>query len=72
MGNFYTNVTLRTAERQALIEHMRAQRRSCFVSPTYNGFTTIYDRICEEQDIRNLEVFTTDLRHGSTAARWQY
>jgi len=55
MGNFYTNVTLRNAERQAVIEHMRAQGRSCFVSPTYYGFTTIYDRLCEEQDTRDLE-----------------
>jgi hypothetical protein len=61
MGNFYTNVTLRTAERQALIEHMRARGRSCFVSPTYNGFTTIYDRLCEEQDTSDLEALATDL-----------
>ena len=61
MGNFYTNVTLRNAERQAVIEHMRAQGRSCFVSPTYYGFTTIYDRLCEEQDTRDLEALATDL-----------
>jgi len=61
MGNFYTNVTLRTTERQALIEHMRAQGRSCFVSPTYNSFTTIYDRLCEGQDPSDLEALATDL-----------
>jgi len=61
MGNFYTNVTLRTTERQAVIEYMRAQRRPCFVSPTFRGFTTIYDRLCEEQDVHDLETLATDL-----------
>jgi len=61
MGNFYTNVTLRTTEREALIEHLRDQGRSCFVSPTYNGFTTVYDRLCEEQDTSDLEDLAVDL-----------
>lgn len=61
MGNFYTNVALRTAARQALIEYLRAQGRNCFVSPTYHGFTTIYDRRCEEQDVHDLESLATDL-----------
>jgi len=61
MGNFYTNVTLRTTERKALIEHMRAQGRPCFISPVSRGFTAIYDRICEEQDVRDLEILATEL-----------
>jgi len=61
MGNFYTNVTVRTTERQELIEYMREQRRTCFVSPTSRGFTTIYDRLCEEQDIHDLETLATEL-----------
>lgn len=61
MGNFYTNVTLRTSDRQAVIEHMRAEGRRCFVSPTYDGFTAIYDRLCEEQDTRDLEALATNL-----------
>jgi hypothetical protein len=61
MGNFYTNVTLRTTERQAVIEYMRAQGRPCFVSPIFRGFTTIYDRLCEEQDVHDLETLATDL-----------
>jgi len=61
MGNFYTNVTPRTSERQALIGHMRALGRNCFVSPTYDGFTTIYDRLCEEQDLPDLEALAADL-----------
>jgi hypothetical protein len=61
MGNFYTNVTLRTTERQAVIEYMRAQGRPCFVSPIFRGFTTIYDRLCEEQDVHDLETLAADL-----------
>ncbi len=61
MGNFYTNVTLRTSDRQSLIEYMRANGRNCFVSPTYKGFTVVYDRLCDEQDVRDLELLTTEL-----------
>jgi hypothetical protein len=61
MGNFYTNVTLRTSERAAVVEHMRAHRRDCFISPNRKGFTTVYDRLCEDQDIHNLEALATDL-----------
>jgi len=61
MGNFYTNITLRSTYRQALIEHMRAQSRRCFISPAHQGFTTIYDRLCEEQDLTDLEALATNL-----------
>jgi hypothetical protein len=61
MGNFYTNVTLRTTVRKEVIEHMRAQGRSCFVSPVIRGFTTVYDRLCEEQDVHDLEALAEDL-----------
>ena len=61
MGNFYTNVTLRTTERQAVTDHMRAQGRLCFISPVSHGFTTIYDRLCEEQDVQDLETLAAEL-----------
>jgi hypothetical protein len=61
MGNFYTNITLRTIERRAVTEYMRAQGRSCFVSPSRSGVTTVYDRLCEEQDIHDLETLAVEL-----------
>jgi hypothetical protein len=61
MGNFYTNVTLRTTERQAVIERMREEGRACFVSSVSRGFTTIYDRLCEAQDLQNLEMLAAEL-----------
>jgi len=61
MGNFYTNVTLRTTQRQALIEHMRTHGRACFMSPAQRGFVTVYDRLCEEQDVNDLQALAQDL-----------
>lgn len=61
MGNFYTNITLRTTERQAIVEYMRSHGRSCFVSPTYRGFTSVYDRLCDEQDVNELEGLASEL-----------
>lgn len=61
MGNFYTNIALRTEERQGIIDHMRERGRLCFVSPTSRGFTAVYDRICEDQNVADLEALTTEL-----------
>ena len=61
MGNFYTNIALRTTKRQELIEYMREQGRAGFVSPISCGFTTVYDRLCDEQDVRDLETLATEL-----------
>jgi len=61
MGNFYTNITLRTSERAAVAEHMRAGHRSCFISPSRKGFTTVYDRLCENQDVHDIETLAIEL-----------
>jgi hypothetical protein len=61
MGNFYTNITLKTSDREEVIEYMRVHGRACFVSPTSRGFTTVYDRIADEQDLRDLENLALDL-----------
>jgi|SRR5579863_6769060 len=61
MGNFYTNVTLRTPYRDPVLAYMTEQGRSCFISPHLRGFVTVYDRICDEQDIRDLEDLTLEL-----------
>jgi hypothetical protein len=61
MGNFYTNVILRTIDRQAVITHMRDHGRACFVSSTSREFTTVYDRLCEDQDLDHLETLAVEL-----------
>jgi hypothetical protein len=40
---------------------MRAQGRMGFVSPTSRGFTTVYDCLCGQQDVRDLEALASDL-----------
>ena len=61
MGNFYTNATLRTTERQAVIEPMRAQgRMASFRQPLASSqpCTTAW---CGQQDVRDLEALASDL-----------
>lgn len=61
MGNFYTNITLRTSDRSEIVAYMRGGNRPCFISPTTRGFTIVYDRYCEEQDVRELEDLASNL-----------
>lgn len=61
MGNFYTNITVRTTDREAVSAYMQQLRRSCFVSPLSRGYVTVYDRFCDEQGIHALEDLTVDL-----------
>lgn len=61
MGNFYTNITLRTKERASVINYMRSNGRACFVSPTLRGFTSVFERRCDEQDVNELEALASEL-----------
>jgi hypothetical protein len=55
MGLFYSNFTLRGPARHEVVEKLRTLKRTAFVSPTQNGFTTIYDRESDEQDFDLIE-----------------
>ena len=61
MGNFYTNIALRTTARDAILERMRSEGRTCFISPTSGGFTAVYDRLCDDQRLEELEALTSNL-----------
>ena len=61
MGNFYTNITLRTTARHAIAHYMRTEARTCFISPMSRGFTTVYDRVCDTQDIEEIATLTSSL-----------
>ena len=50
MGNFYTNVTLKTGDRNRVIEFLRSSRREAYVSNPANGFVAICDAETESQD----------------------
>ena len=59
MGSFYTNVTLRTTDRDAVRQHLSAAGRRAYISPPAAGAVVVFDRACEEQDPKELAVLTS-------------
>jgi hypothetical protein len=55
MGLFYSNFTLYGPAHQQVVDAVRRLRRVAYVSPTVNGFTTVYDRASEHQDFDVIE-----------------
>lgn len=50
MGNFYTNITLRTSDQDAVVDYLNRAGRTAFVSPVYQGFVCVFDEVCDSQD----------------------
>lgn len=50
MGNFYKNVTLRGPSREGVISALEQLGRVAYVSPTRDGFTTVFDLDADEVD----------------------
>jgi len=48
MGNFYANVTLRSAETDSVVQTLTYLRRRAFVAPARNGATVVYDQAIED------------------------
>ena len=63
MGSFYTNVTLRTTDRDGVRKHLSAAGRHAYISPPAAGAVVVFDRACEEQDPKELDVLTSLLSH---------
>lgn len=55
MGLFYSNFTLYGPDQQKVVDAVRRLRRTAYVSPTVNCFTTVYDREAEHQDFDVIE-----------------
>jgi hypothetical protein len=55
MGLFYSNFTLYGPDHRQVVDAVRRLRRSAYVSPTMDRFTTVYDRESERQDFDVIE-----------------
>ena len=55
MGSFYTNVTLRTSDRDAVRAHLSDTGRHAYISPPVAGALVVFDQACEEQDPKELD-----------------
>ena len=51
MGAFYANITVATADTDAVVQSIRDLERDAYVAPAENGFTVVYDS--EEQSERD-------------------
>ena len=65
MGNFYSNVTLRTTDTDAIVQTLTSLRRRALVAPAIAGATVVFDEAIEN-GFRELGRFAAELsrRHG--------
>lgn len=70
MGSFYTNITLRGPDQDAVVNYLRALHRKAYVSPTLNGITVVYDQECEVQDPQILDSLAGQLSREFKCVAW--
>lgn len=61
MGNFYTNITLRTEAHDDVVAALHDLEREALVSPPDKGCVVVYDKECEEQDFDGLRKLSAAL-----------
>lgn len=49
MGSTYSNITLRGASQQQVVQAAAEAGMTCYVSPTDQGLTVVYDARCEDE-----------------------
>ena len=59
MGSFYTNVTLRTTDRDSVRQQLTAAGRRAYISPPMAGAVVVFDQACEEQDPTEVDALTS-------------
>jgi DNA-binding YbaB/EbfC family protein len=61
MGAFYVNITLRGPQQVDVIAELKRQQRRAYVSSSVNGYTVVYDEICDTQDEDEIKSFVAAL-----------
>ena len=61
MGSFYTNVTVRVSDEQAVRQHLAGKGRHAFVSRAEGGALVVFERDSEDQDYAVLRDLAADL-----------
>lgn len=61
VGNFYTNITLRTTDQDAVVDYLNRAGRTTFVSPVFQGYVCVFDEVCDSQDDREISGLTKAL-----------
>jgi len=70
MGSFYTNITLVGPGQAEVVSFLREIGRECFVSPSINGRTIVYDKECDKQDAEVLEKLSSQLSREFSCPAW--
>jgi hypothetical protein len=55
VGNFYTNITLRSQDTDRITRALAEQHRTAFVAEPHGAFSVVYDEASEEQDPQVLD-----------------
>lgn len=61
MGRFYTNVTLRTSDRDRIVETLTGQSKTAYVSRAESGAVVVFERESESQEPELLYELATTL-----------
>lgn len=61
MGSFYTNITLKTADTDRVLDALRQAQRAALVSAPEHGYTVVFDEASESQEPEVLKALATRL-----------
>src|SRR4051812_27944451 len=55
MGAFLTSISLKGAAQEEVATQLNNMGRSAFIGPTLKGYTTVFDEVCDSQDLDEIE-----------------
>ena len=68
MGTFYTNITVRHADVDAVVAVLEKLRRDAFVTPAHNGAVVVFDAHIESQDAKDIDRLAVPISKGLRSA----